>query len=316
MMLSGASSRAEKPPEPDAGLHRDRWSQLREQGLPYLLLFPTGAILVAVLAYPWAWSLIVSFYHWSAISPAPATFVGLDNYVSILSSGDFWHSFRLTLILVAITVPSQMILGFLLAYLLNTDLIGRGIIQTILIMPMMVVPVMVGIAWLVILHPVYGVLPYWFAVLGLPEIGWMTNPWLAIVTVSIIEIWRNTPLVMLVLLAGLRSLPLELAEAAKIDGASQLQYIRYVLLPGIRPFVMFCLLIMTMFELRTFDTVFALFQSGGPQQGARVLGVYLYERFTNSYDFGISSAVAYVILAVTMLFSLGFARGAIRGAGE
>lgn len=295
---------------------RQDFGGVGEKNLPYLLLLPTGIVLVAILAYPWAWSLYVSFFHWSPIAAGPPRFIGFENYANVLTSGDFWHAVTVTLVLVVISVPAEMVLGFLLAYLLNTDLPGRGVIQTILIMPMMVAPVMVGIAWLVILHPVYGVLPFWFSELGLPQVGWMTSPRMAIVTVALMEVWRNTPMVMLVLLAGLRSLSPELADASKVDGASQLQHVLLIVLPGIRPFIMFCLLIMTMFELRTFDTVFALFQSGGPQQGAGVLGVYLYQRFTNSYDFGISSAVAYLLLIMTMMFSLWFAKGAIRGADE
>jgi ABC-type sugar transport system permease subunit len=209
-----------------------------------------------------------------------------------------------------------MILGFLLAYLLNTDLWGRGIFQTILIVPMMVMPVMVGIAWLAILHPVYGMLNYLTGLLHLPEIGWMTDPNVVVVTVAITEVWRNTPMVMLILLAGLRSMPGEISDAAKVDGATGIQFVSHVVLGWIRPFVMFSLLIMTMFELRTFDTVFALFHSGGPGQGAQVLGVYLFERFTNSYDFGKSSAVAYLLLLLTMVFSVWFARGAVRGVEE
>jgi multiple sugar transport system permease protein len=280
------------------------------------LLLPTGIVLAAVIAYPWAWSLAVSFFRWNPTDAGPPTFIGLRNYQAVLASGEFWHTFQVTLVLVAITVPAEMVLGFLLAALLNTDLVGRGVFQTILIVPMMVVPVMVGVSWLVILHPVYGILQYWFAVLGLPEVGWMTSPRVAVFTVALMEIWRNTPMVMLILLAGLRSLPGELSDAAHVDGASGLQYLWHVVLGWIWPFVMFCLLIMTMFELRTFDTVFALFHSGGPGQGAQVMGVYLYERFTNSYDFGRSSAVAYLLLLITMLFSLWFARGAARGVEE
>lgn len=287
-----------------------------QRTLPYLLLLPTGLVLAAVIAYPWGWSLIVSFFRWSPLDPGPPSFVGLHNYAATLASAEFWHSLRVTLVLVGITVPAEMVLGFLLAYLLNTDLWGRAVFQTLLIIPMMVVPVMVGVAWLVIVHPVFGLFPYLFRLVGLPEIGWMTSPTMALVTVAVMEIWRNTPMVMLILLAGLRSLPGELSDAAQVDGATGLQYIWHVVIGWIRPFVMFCLLIMTMFELRTFDTVFALFQSGGPGQGAQVLGVYLYERFTNSYDFGRSTAVAYILLLITMLFSLWFARGAIRGVEE
>jgi len=295
---------------------RPSWSVTEGRQLPYLLLLPTALVLVAVIAYPWGWSLVVSFFRWSPIQPGPPTFIAFRNYATILASGEFWHAVQVTLVLVGISVPAEMVLGFLLAYLLNTDLQGRGVIQTILIIPMMVMPVMVGVAWLVILHPVYGVLTYLCGLLHLPEIGWMTSPRLAVVTVALMEIWRNTPMVMLVLLAGMRSMPAELADAAQVDGATGLQYVWHVVLGWIRPFVMFCLLIMTMFELRTFDTVFALFHSGGPEQGAQVLGVYLYERFTNSYDFGFSSAVAYMLLLITMLFSLWFARGAIRGVEE
>ena len=316
MTTSARCSRADAGrPAPGVSWYR-RAGFTDERTLPYLLLLPTGLVLAAVIAYPWGWSLIVSFFRWSPLDPGPPSFVGLHNYAAILASAEFWHSLRVTLVLVGITVPAEMVLGFLLAYLLNTDLWGRAVFQTLLIIPMMVVPVMVGVAWLVIVHPVFGLFPYLFRLVGLPEIGWMTSPTMALVTVALMEIWRNTPMVMLILLAGLRSLPGELSDAAQVDGATGLQYIWHVVIGWIRPFVMFCLLIMTMFELRTFDTVFALFQSGGPGQGAQVLGVYLYERFTNSYDFGRSTAVAYILLLITMLFSLGFARGAIRGVEE
>lgn len=316
MTTSARCSRAEVGRPASGSPWRRRAGFADERTLPYLLLLPTGLVLAAVIAYPWGWSLIVSFFRWSPIDPVPPSFVGLHNYAAILSSAEFWHSLRVTLVLVGITVPAEMVLGFLLAYLLHTDLWGRAVFQTLLVIPMMVVPVMVGVAWLVIVHPVYGLFPYLFHLVGLPEIGWMTSPTMALVTVAVMEIWRNTPMVMLILLAGLRSLPGELSDAAQVDGATGLQYIWHVVIGWIRPFVMFCLLIMTMFELRTFDTVFALFQSGGPGQGAQVLGVFLYERFTNSYDFGRSSAVAYVLLLITMLFSLWFARGAIRGVEE
>jgi multiple sugar transport system permease protein len=311
-MISVPSLRADLTRRERAAIRRP----VIERHLPLLLLTPTAVVLVAVLAYPWAWSFVVSFLRWSAVDPSPPAYIGLQNYTATLTSPEFWNALGVTLVLVGTSVPLEMLFGFLLAYMLHTDLRGRAIFQTMLIMPMMVMPVMVGVAWLVILHPVYGILPYWFGVLGLPEIGWMTSPRMAIVTVATVEVWRNTPMVMLILLAGLRSLPPDLSEAARIDGATAWQHIRYVVLPGIRPFIMFCLLIMTMFELRTFDTVFALFQSGGPGQGARVLGVYLYERFTNSFDFGGSSAIAYILLLITMMLSLWFARGAIRGADE
>jgi multiple sugar transport system permease protein len=284
--------------------------------LPYLLLLPTAVVLAAVIAYPWGWSLVVSFFHWSAIDTAPPNFVGLQNYAFILGSVDFWHAVAVTLILVAISVPLEMVLGFLLAYLLNQDMHGRIVFQTLLIVPMMVVPVMVGVAWTVILHPVYGLLNFLFSLLHIPPVGWMTDPKIAIVTVVIMEVWRNTPMVMLILLAGMRSIPGDVSDAARVDGATGLKYVWHVVLGWIRPFVMFSLLIMIMFELRTFDTVFALFKSGGPGQGAETLGVYLYERFTNGYDFGRSSAVAYMLLGITIIFSLWFARGAIKGVDE
>jgi len=293
-----------------------RLRRAASRNTPYVLLLPSAAILTAVLAYPWVWSFIVSFMRWSPIDPGGPTFVGFENYATIFGSAEFWRSVGLTLQLVLLTVPAELVLGFLLAYMLNTDLRGRGFFQTLLVMPMMVVPAMAGIAWLVMLHPVYGALPYWFGELGLPQIGWMIDPGTALYTVALVEIWRNTPMVMLILFAGLRSLPPELADAARVDGANGLQYVLFIVLPSLRPFILFCLLIMTMFELRTFDTVFVLFESGGPGQGAQVLGVYLYERFTSSYDFGISSALAYVLLGLTIVLSFWFAKGAVKGAAE
>lgn len=316
-MTLHVSSQADRPrPTGPRRSWGHRLARFISRHTPYILLVPSTVILTAVLAYPWIWSFVVSFMQWSPISPDGPSFIGIQNYVTIFSSPEFWRSLWLTLLLVLLTVPAELVLGFLLAYILNTDLPGRGLFQTVLIMPMMVVPVMAGVAWLVLLHPVYGTIPYYFDVLGLPQIGWMTSPQTAIFTVALVEIWRNTPMVMLILFAGLRSLPPELADASRVDGATALQHIFHIVLPNLKPFILFCLLIMTMFELRTFDTVFALFESGGPGQGAQVLGIYLYERFTNSYDFGISSALAYVLLALTIILSFLFAKGAIKGAAE
>lgn len=301
----------------DRAQSKGRVARLRGRAaLPYILLAPTGLVLLAGVAFPWAWSLVLSFFDWSAIRPGGPKFVGLSNYLSILSSSDFLHAVGLTVILVVITVPLQMLIGFGLAYLLNADLVGRAVFQTALLVPMMVMPVMIGVAFQVLLHPVYGVLTYWFSLIGLPAVGWTTDPRVVIVTVAIMEIWRNTPMVMIVLLAGLRSLPAELVDAAKVDGATRLRFVWHIVLGWIRPFVMFSTMIMTMFELRTFDTVFALFHSGGPSQGAAVMGIYLYERFTNTWNFGISSAIAYMLLLMTMAASLWMARGAVKGVEE
>ncbi|GLY92300.1 carbohydrate ABC transporter permease [Actinoallomurus iriomotensis] len=283
---------------------------------PLLLLTPAALVLIGVVGFPWAWSLVTSFTRWSAMESSGPKPVGLHNYADVLTDGAFWHSVGLTALLVGITVPAEICLGFAIAYLLNKDRRGTGIFQILLILPWVVVPVMAGFAWRLMLHPQYGVITYLSHLLHLPTAGWLTQPHTVIFTAIIVEVWRHTPIAVIILLAGLRSVPPDILNAGRADGCGELRLIRHIVIGSIRPFIVFATVTAVMFEIRSFDIVYGLFQSGGPGDGANVLGMYLYNTFTTSLDFGRSSAVAYLLLIITFSATAWMARGAFKRVDE
>lgn len=288
----------------------------RPSRTPLVLLAPAAIVWLVVVLFPWAWSLVVSFTRYSATETAGPQAVGLQNYFRLLTDQTFWHSMALTIILVGVTVPAEITLGLFFAYLLSKSRRGTGVFQTLMVLPWVIVPVMAGFAWRLMLHPQYGVLTYLLEAAHVPSVGWLTDPHVVIFTAIAVETWRHTPIVMIILLAGLRSVPPDVLSAGRVDGCGELRLLRYVIVGSIRPFLVFATITAVMFEVRSFDIVYGLFQSGGPGNGAEVLGMYLYDTFTQSLDFGRSSAMAYLVLLVTFAATAWLARGAFRRVDE
>ena len=261
-----------------------------------------------LLIYPWLWSLYLSFHTWSLVSVDPIKFVGLENYIDIFSDSRFQLALKNTLLLTVTSVLGQFFLGFILALILNSiSSRSANICLVILMIPMMLTPSIVSMVWRLLLHPEWGVISkYYLKLLNLPNIGFLTDPSVCLYTISLIEIWQWTPFSMLILYAGLQALPKEPFEAAKVDGASDLQSFYYITLPYLRPLIVIILLFSTIRTLRAFDTIQSMFFGGGPGNSTLVLGVYLYENFQQTWELGKSSAISYSMLMLTILFTLGF----------
>lgn len=278
--------------------------RLGRTAYPYLLMLPAMAIMLGVLVYPWIWTLHLSFHSWSLMRPHEApVFVGLRNYVVLLQDPPFLDAIWRTLALAFGTVLVEFLLGFGLALLLNLTLPGRSLLRLFLLIPMLLTPSVVGLMWKLWFHYDFGLLNYLIGVFGLPAVGWLSNPSITLVTVGITEVWLHTSFVILVLLAGLQTVPREIIEAAKIDGASRLQVFRHITLPWLQPLILIVLLFRLVFALRVFDTVLALFRSSGPANGGQVLGVYLYEHLGRTWRMGESATISYVMLLLTMTLS-------------
>ncbi len=216
------------------------WSDITIRNL---FVIPTVAFLIIFNVFPLLYSLGFSFTDFRASSKAPVNFVGLKNYADVLADPVIWRSFATTLWYVIVSVAGQFIVGFGLALLLNRPIPGKGLLTTLLLLPMMLSPVVVGLFWKLIYDPSWGPLNYF---LGLGKTAWLTDPALALYAVAITDIWMWSPFVMLLSLAGLSAVPKHLYEAASIDRASKLYTFFRVTLPLVAPILMIAVIFRTM----------------------------------------------------------------------
>ncbi len=271
---------------------------LSDTTLKRLFLWPTLALLITFNIFPLLYSLYVSFTEFSAISGRPPVWIGLQNYQSILSDPKLWLYFRNTGRFVLLTVSLQMLIGFGMALLLRDKFRGSGLISTLVLIPMMLSPVVVGVFWQVMYNPNYGIINY---VLGFqPGLGpaWTTDRNFALWSVVIVDVWMWSPFVMLLCLAGLSSIPDYLYEAAEIDRASAWYTFWRITLPQTAPLLLIAVLFRTIEAFKTFDLVMGLTQ-GGPGDSTALVAVTLYRTaFLGRWDTGRASAFAYIVLVI------------------
>ena len=267
---------------------------------PFIL--PAGAVVAAVILFPWAFTLFMSVHDFHVGSAR--TFTGLANYARMLDDERFQWSIVRTLYFTLLSVALPVVLGVAAAVCFHRNFPGRGLARTIFIMPMMATPVAVALVWTMMFHPQLGVLNYLLTSVGLPPSAWVYSPGTVIPTLVMVETWQWTPLVMLIVLGGLASLPTDPYEAALLDGASPWQVFRHVTLPLVWPFIVVAAVIRGIDALKAFDTIFVI-SNGGPGTSSETLNILLYLQAFSFYDIGYASAIVVVffvlILLVTML---------------
>jgi multiple sugar transport system permease protein len=289
---------------------------LRRHLSPYLWFAPAFAVLGGVLVYPWMWSFYVSFHEWSvAVQDAP-TWVGAANYRGVLTDGLFYASLRNSVVLVVASVALQLVLGLGYAVLLDTGGRVRQVFLTLVMLPFILAPVMVGLIWKILLQDQFGLVNYYLRLVGFGSVRWLSDPSTTMLTIVTLEVWQYTPFVILILYAGLQAIPGELREAAEIDGASARQVFHHITLPFLRDLILIVVLFRLIFALRTFDVVYTLFKSGGPGNAGMVLGVYLFEELKVNWELGRAAAISYVMLALTILLSVALTRSTFRSQEE
>lgn len=270
---------------------------------PYLWLAPALFVLVGMILYPWLWTFYISLQKWNPLMQSAPTFIGLRNYLQVLVDPNFLKAIQLTFTLTLGTVSLQFLIGFILALLLNAEIKGRTVFRTLLMIPMMLTPSVVGLLWKIILQDEMGVANWILIKLGLGRVGWLSDPSLTMPLIIMIQTWTHMPFVLLMLSAGLQSIPNELLEAAKVDGANFLQTLWAVILPCLKPVIVLVLLFRIMFALRAFDTIFGIWASSGPLKSGMVLGVYLHEQIRVLWDFGKGATVSYLMLFITLVLT-------------
>ena len=274
----------------------------------YAMISPGMVFLLLVTTVPLISLLVMSCFRIDLTYPLDNGWIGLENYVEMFKDARFWFSIRLTIVYTVITVILQVVIGLGLAMAFFRGFRGQGFMRVSVLLPMILAPVVVGLAWrTLILTPEYGILDYIAILLGFGSKPWLVDPTWALISVIIIHTWQWTPFAFLVFLASLNAMPQEPLEAALLDTRTSWQRFRYVILPMLRPAIVIVLIFRTMIALRAFAAIFSA-TGGGPGTATEILNLYAYRVSFNSLDLGYGAALGTVLLFITVGVSLIFFR--------
>jgi multiple sugar transport system permease protein len=265
-------------------------------------LFPLPAILaiLVLIVAPVVTNFVLSLYDFF-VGGRPY-FVGLENYQRALTDARVWNGVRNTFYFTFVAVPLQLLVGIGIAVLFNRDFPGKGLARTVILLPMVATPVAIALIWALMFNPSLGVFNYFLESLGLPRSLWVAQSSLAIPSLVMVDTWQWSPMIALILLAAMQSVPAEHYEAARIDGASAWQSFRHITIPGIRSAIVVALILRAVDALKTFDIIYVITE-GGPGTASETLNVLA---FKTGFQF-FHAGYAATLLIFLMFLVLGIA---------
>nr|WP_090344572.1 sugar ABC transporter permease [Mycolicibacterium malmesburyense]CRL76173.1 sugar ABC transporter permease [Mycolicibacterium malmesburyense] len=264
-------------------------------------LLPALVFMIVVTQIPFLFTLYYSTLSWNLVRPGSREFIGLQNYVTVAKDSQFWTVALNTVVLIVGVVLVSAFFGLLLALLLDRAFLGRGIVRTLLITPFLVTPVAAALIWkTTILDPNNGILNWLLSLVGVDRMDWIGRFPLAMVMVMLI--WQWTPFMMLLILAGLQSMPRDILEAGRVDGANSFQLFRELTLPHLRRFIELGVVLGAIFLVNTFDAIYMMTQ-GGPGIASANLPFYIYQRAFLGFDIGQAAAMGVVVVVFTIIIA-------------
>jgi len=269
----------------------------------YLLYLPLMLTLGITVVYPLIYSLYISFFSYDIIRPYMTFFVGFRNYSYLLRDPVVIQATINTIIFVLVSVGFQMLTGVSLALLIHNEFKKTNLLLTFLLFPVFLTPIAAGFIWRWLYNPDFGLINYFLELLGLAGLDWLGQSSIALLSIIIVEVWRLSPFVLLLTTAGIRSLPTEPFEAAKVDGASYWQTLRYVTLPYLKPVLFAILVLRTIDAFKAFDVFYVLTQ-GGPGTSTEILSLQIYKQGLKYFELGRSAATTWLFLILLTLISM------------
>jgi multiple sugar transport system permease protein len=271
-----------------------------ERRATFFLLGPALIFLALMSIWPFAYLMYASFTSYQLAIPIPIEWVGLGNFRRIMTNARFWSSLSVTVVFALVAVPLQIAAGLGLAMLLNTFSRGRELYASLFLIPMMLAPIVVGFSWNLFLNPIYGPLNALLRGIGLSPPAWAQSPDWALPTLVLVDIWQWTPFVMIVLLAGLRSIPAGVFEAARVDGSSPAQTFVNIILPMLLPYMTVAFVLRFIDSFKVFDIIYILTR-GGPGTKTQNLAYYTYDMGFGRFEFGMAGALSIVQLILLVV---------------
>ena len=268
---------------------------------PWLFVAPCILIILLVTIFPTIYSFGLSLTKWE-ISLPDRPFIGLGNYTALIRDARFRNSILITAVLVVVGVGVEMLLGFGLGQILSVKMKGKRIIVAALLLPVMVMPIVVGYTWRLLWDAMYGPINQIIGwIIGRPfQIAWLAKTSTAIFAILVTEIWQWTPFMFLVFLSGIVSLDTEIFEAADIDGASSWEKLRFMTIPLLRPIIIVALLIRGLDALKFFDVIFAL-TGGAPGNSTETISFYIYKTGYQFFRLGYGAAASFILLIALII---------------
>lgn len=282
----------------------------RAQILPYLLSMPALLVCIGILV-PFVMAILYSLQRYRLSQPWARGYNWGENYLNFLSDPSFWNTLKVSLIYAGATVGLELLLGLGIALLLQPRTRLNNFVSVMLLMPLMTAPALAALMWKLMTNPNFGVLSWLAAKIGLDDFRWASSPDTALLTVVLVDIWVYTPFIMILLLAGLRSLPRQPFEAAALDGAPRLFVFWRVTLPMLTPYILTATLFRLLESIQQFDIVYAMTQ-GGPGDELMVFQVEAYLNFFQSTNVGRSAALLMILWAITYVLSSIFIKNWLR----
>lgn len=270
-----------------------------------LFLMPCLAYLLVWRVYPLFYTIFLSLHSWNLISSPRPTFIGIDNYVKVLSSSRFFYSLKITVLFTILSTAAELLLGLGIALLLNIEKVrGKNTVRSLVLVPMFLTPAIIGTLWYIMYHEIIGPINYFLTLIGVGKISWLSTFRTAFIAIVISDIWQWTPFIVLLLLAGLQIIPQEVYEASEIDGAAWHERFRYITLPFLKYNIGICLLLRSMDAFREFDKPYVL-THGGPGDSTELVTLLIKKIGLQFYDIGYASAMVVVVLILfTSVYSL------------
>lgn len=267
----------------------------------YAMNLPMFLMLAIVVAFPVGYSLWISLQSYNLRRPQAIRFIGLGNYISVLSSEEFWRTLLTTGIFTFGSVALEICVGLMLAFLVNERFVGRGVLRSLILLPWAIPSVVSGIMWQWFFNGRFGAFNGVLYTLGIISTyqDYFLNATSAMIVLIFVQVWNAVPFTTLVLLAALQGIPQDMYEAAKVDGADLLGRLRHITLPWLIQPLMIIMIVATMNSLRVFDLVYVL-TGGGPGDATRVVTFTAYKKAFDALDFGTANAYAYILALLTL----------------
>ena len=278
--------------------------------LPYVLSLPALLVCIGILI-PFFTAVIYSFQRYRLSQPWARKFNWGENYLNFVTDPAFWNTLKVSLLYAGITVTLELLLGLGIALLLQRRSTVNNFISIMLLLPLMIAPALAALMWKLMTNPSFGILSYLASQIGLHDFRWASSPDTALLTVVLVDIWVYTPFIMILLLAGLRSLPTQPFEAAALDGVPRSFVFFRITLPMLTPYILTATLFRLLDSIQQFDIIYAMTQ-GGPGNTLTVFQVEAYLNFFQSTNVGRSAALLIILWAITYTLSNVFIKNWLR----
>jgi multiple sugar transport system permease protein len=274
-----------------------------EKNLRYIFPLPAVLFVVILMVFPVVYTFFLSFTDWSLTSGRPLSVVGLASYFKVLKEPRFLASLGRTFYFTFGAVIVEMVLGTVLALILNRKFKGKGIVKALLLLPLVATPVAIGIVWNLFYDPTIGILNYVLSVLKLPQSGWVSDARTVMPSLILVDIWQWTPMITIIVLAGLAGLSTEPYESAMVDGANGRQVLFQITLPMLMPTILTAVILRAIDALKTYDIIYAM-TGGGPGYSSENLNVLAFKYSFEYFRMGQSAVMLVFLFVIVMLFSL------------